>query len=320
MIDLPLPPGMPGAGTQGPTIVGLDVGGSKTRVALSVAGRVSICTVGSANVTSVGPAEVAAALDEVVAWLGQHGRTTAEDATVVCAGAAGVDSPETMLRLRSHLSQRFPRARIHIVHDSRLILAACGLDAGTVVISGTGAVAWGRRPDGHEARAGGWGHLLGDEGSGYGIVRAAVRHALREVDTGREPGRLTVALMEACARKHPWELLDLFYAQPERHYWAGLSAAVLDLAGQDDPVSLDIVAGGARALADLALTVTSRLGTAGPIVLAGGLMRHVPDYAGRVSALVAEAGQHQVRVLESDPVLGAIRLADELAHAPSRPH
>ena len=59
------------------------------------------------------------------------------------------------------------------------ILAAAGLDEGIALIAGTGSVAWGRDRTGRSARAGGWGYLLGDEGSGYAVVRETVRHALR---------------------------------------------------------------------------------------------------------------------------------------------
>ena len=50
---------------------------------------------------------------------------------------------------------------------------------GVALIAGTGSVAFGRAADGRTIRCGGWGYLLGDEGSGYAIGRAALRLAPR---------------------------------------------------------------------------------------------------------------------------------------------
>ena len=107
-----------------------------------------------------------------------------------------------------------------MVHDAQLLLAAAGLDDGIALIAGTGSVAWGITPDGRAHRAGGWGYLLGDEGSGYGVARAAVRHVLDRLDRAAAPDRLTAALVAGCGLTGPEHLLERFYANPERRYWA----------------------------------------------------------------------------------------------------
>jgi len=289
------------------TVLGLDIGGSKTHGLLSQEGSATRQLVaGSANVSSVGLDRAALALDDLAAQLG----TVAVDA--ICAGAAGADTPQGRARLSRLLSQRFPGARVEVVHDTRIILAAAGLQVGAVVISGTGSAGWARRADGQEARAGGWGYLLGDEGSGYAVTRDAVRVALDEVDDGRQQSPLTTRLLHDCGLGDPWQLLDRFYEQPERRYWAGLAGGVLDLAEQDDPVAVRIVERAAGALADLATTVTRRLGLAGPVVLAGGLVVHQPLLAGQVRRLLAGRGLPDVRVLDHDPAHGAVELARQL--------
>ena len=137
---------------------------------------------GSANLSSVGAAEVARQLTIVFDGLGRDG------VSAVCVGAAGVDSPEQEERLRELVQDQVPGAVVQIVHDTRLILAAAGVEHGIALIAGTGSVAWGRAADGWVARAGGWGYLLGDEGSGYWVGLQAVRHALAQTDRG-EPAR-----------------------------------------------------------------------------------------------------------------------------------
>ena len=79
------------------------------------------------------------------------------DPVACCAGAAGAEVPTARDRLRALIEKRFPRCRVEVVHDTRLVLAAAGLDAGVALIAGTGSVAYALSGDGLEARRGGWG-------------------------------------------------------------------------------------------------------------------------------------------------------------------
>jgi len=190
-------------------VLGLDAGGSKTKGLRVVDGRiVREALTGSANIGYVG---VEAAMHQVDLLLDQLDR---ENVAAACIGAAGADTPKARERWQELLQGRLPRARIRVVHDSRLILAAAGLDQGISLISGTGSIAWGIGPEGVEARAGGWGYLLGDEGSGYWVTYAAVRHALAALDRGSPPDRLTEQLVTCCGLEQADELLGAFYASP----------------------------------------------------------------------------------------------------------
>jgi glucosamine kinase len=288
-------------------VLGLDVGGSKTHAVLSDGDNVvAEMLAGSANPSSVGEAEAGRQLDEVFAQLGSV-RPAA-----VCAGAAGVDSVEAAERFRRLLSDRAPTARVGVVHDTELVLAAAGSRTGIVVISGTGSACWGRNAQGQVARAGGWGYLLGDEGSGYGVARDAVRHALSLVDQGREPDLLARRLTAACGLSRPGLLLDSFYAQPERRYWARQAGLVFALAADGEPASAAIVEAAVTALATLVRTVGDRIGHDGPVVLAGGLAVHQPALQTGIRSRVAAHGYDDVRVLDRDPVHGAVALARSL--------
>jgi glucosamine kinase len=126
-----------------------------------------------------------------------------------------VDTPEQEQRLHRLVQAQIPGAAVRIVHDKALILAAAAVDHGIALISGTGSVAWGRAIDGRTARAGGWGYLLGDEGSGYAVGRRAVRHTLGQADRGLRPDVLAQQLAADCGLQDPGQLLDHFYANPE---------------------------------------------------------------------------------------------------------
>jgi glucosamine kinase len=302
-------------GVAAPAVLGVDIGGSKTHGLRVEHGEVvREAMAGSANMASVGVQAAGRVLDELFDRLGL------DSIAAVCVGAAGADTPEGRDRLTRLVAQRLPSAALTVVHDTRLVLAAAELDEGVVVISGTGSVGWGMRRDGQEVRAGGWGYLLGDEGSGYGLARDAVREALRDADCGRAPGPVALRLVAECGLERPDQLLDLFYAQPERRWWAQRAGAVVALAVAGDATAVRLVDQAADALADLAVVVAGRLALTGPVVLAGGLVVNQPALRIRVSERLAAQGMSDVRVLQGDPVRGAVRLAEELlAHALTTP-
>ncbi|AFR29111.1 BadF/BadG/BcrA/BcrD ATPase family protein [Arthrobacter sp. Rue61a] len=297
-----------------PAVLGLHIGGSKTHAVRSDAARGDAGSQGgsgveiteaSANLSSVGHQGADAVLRRIAASVGGG-------IEAVCAGAAGADTPASRAVLSALLTEHFPGARIDVVHDTRIVLAASGLDAGAVLVAGTGSVAWGRSRDGREARSGGYGYLLGDEGGGYSVVRDAVREALREYYAGLEPGTLVKAVMAATASVDALQLMDAFYAKPEPDHWAGLAPLVLDLAAEGDPAALRIQAEAAHSLATLARQVMGELGLDLPLVMAGALLVNQSQLAGAVARKVSLEDPSTIRILAQPPVHGAVELARRL--------
>ena len=91
---------------------------------------------------------------------------------------AGAEVPAARSRLEALLGRMLPGCRLSVVHDTRLVLAAAGLDSGIALVAGTGSVAYGRTANGREAQRGGWGWMLGDDGSGVWIAREAAREIM----------------------------------------------------------------------------------------------------------------------------------------------
>ena len=281
-----------------PLVLGLDIGGSRTRARLSRRGRVvAEAAGGSASLAAAGADRARAVLTGLVGELGRPA------VAAVVAGAAGCDTAPGREAMRALLEPLLPGARVDVVHDTRLVLAAAGLDTGIVLIAGTGSIAWGAAPDGAEARAGGWGHLLGDEGSGYWVVREAARRALSEHDRGDPPGRLTRQLLAETGAPDPLALTVVFHARREPERWAALSRGVLEA----DP---SLVEAAASALTGLVSTVAGRLRLSGPVVLAGGMLLGEPALEAAVRRALPT--REVVRAIE-DPVAGAVRLAERLA-------
>jgi glucosamine kinase len=181
------------------------------------------------------------------------------------------------------------------------------------VIAGTGSAAWGRNSEGEEARAGGWGFLLGDEGSGYWLGREAVRHSLRRMNKGLEPDGLTVALLESCGVDDPNKLIALFHSEDtDRRYWAQRAAAVVETAREGLEISRQLLDQAGRDLAELAAQPVRQLGLHGPVILGGGLGMNVEPLQSAFRAGLAVHGITDVRVLDQEPVFGVLQIVAEL--------
>jgi N-acetylglucosamine kinase-like BadF-type ATPase len=287
-------------------VIGLDIGGTKTRgVRFEDGTVVADESVGSANVQNVSREEAASHLAVLFARIG--GGPVAR----VYAGAGGIDTDEDAAALAALIAPHVPGARITVVHDSRLLLAAGGASTGVAVIGGTGSAAWGRNSRGEEARAGGWGYLLGDEGSGYWLGREAVRHSLRRMNQGLEPDELTTALLASCSVDDPNKLIALFHSPATgRRYWAERARLVVDAAAGHAP-SQELVDQAGRDLAALALQTVRKLGIDGPVILGGGLGMNVPRLQESFRTALAAEGITDVRVLAQDPVFGVLQLVAE---------
>ena len=294
-------------------VIGMDSGGSKPHAVSYLSGAIGPTTVeayaASANIASVGEAEASRQIAAVLAALAAQGHDGTPD--VVCAGAAGADSPEGADRLRAVLAPLLGGARLEVVHDAHLILAAAGVEHGIAVISGTGSVAWGRRPDGRTARAGGWGYLLGDDGSGYGVARDAVRHVLALADRSEPVDLLGSTLLAACGVSTPHALLDHFYAHSERRYWAKRSEVVFGLADTGDRAALEIVDRAAASLADLIRQVHVSLDrpTELPVVLGGGVFANQGRFCEVLRGHLGADDPTDLHTITQDPAHGALALA-----------
>jgi N-acetylglucosamine kinase-like BadF-type ATPase len=288
-------------------VIGLDIGGTKTRgVRFEQGQAVADESVGSSNVQNVSREEAARHLAELFAKIG--GGEVAQ----VYAGAGGIDTADDAAALAALIAPHAPGAKITVVHDSRLLLAAGGASTGVAVIAGTGSAAWGKNARGEEARAGGWGYLLGDEGSGYWLGREAVRHSLRRMNQGLEPDELTKALLQSCNIEDPNKLIALFHsAETGRRYWAQKARLVVEAADAGHAPSQALVEQAGRDLAGLAAIALRKLGIQGPVILGSGLGMNVVRLQDSFKRSLAAEGVTDVRILERDPVFGVLQLVAE---------
>ena len=295
-------------------VLGIDAGGTKTVCYLADdEGRiVGEGRAGGANLQAHGELEVEKVLHAVVeAAYGDRAILPA----AVCLGIAGVDRPEDDRVVRGIMRRLGFRARTIVVNDALVALVAgVGGQQGVVVIAGTGSIAYGVNQDGLAARAGGWGYVLGDEGSGYWIGREALAATMREAD-GRGPKtRLTPLILEHFNLAAAAGLVREVYDKGlQRRAIAALAIVVAHAQNDGDVVAGEILRGASSELTRAAASVIERLemrGHAFRVILSGGMFRHIPWLVSDVTRRLAEvAPRATVTRLDVEPATGAVQLA-----------
>jgi glucosamine kinase len=199
------------------------------------------------------PAAGAAALSDLAARaLSEAGAEPV--AVVMCCGLAGAGREPERRGLEVALQLNAPARRVIVITDAEAALYdAFGSGPGILLIAGTGSIAWGRAHDGRVARCGGWGHILGDEGSGYSIGLAALRASVRAHDGRSETTLLLEAILRHTGVSGP-EALVGWSASATKGKIGALAPLVTRAAEQDDRVARVIVE---TAAGELALHVSA---------------------------------------------------------------
>ena len=286
-------------------LVGIDGGGTNTRLRLcSLSGeQLSEATAGPSALgqgilQAWQQVEIAFARAAELAELGGL-------AWRQCAVGIGVSGANVR-----HQAEQFMRtapdcAALAVDTDSfAAVLGAHGGSAGAVLIGGTGSVCEVLRGDGTRASVGGWGGILGDEGSGAWLGMQAMRQTQHALD-GRGPGGpMTRAVLarvggDAAALKQ-------WCAGAQQGEFAALSPVLFDCEA-DDPAARDLLDAAARALEALA-DAADPCGHL-PLCLAGSVaLRLAPR-------LTAQLAARRVAP-QADATWGAVELARRVANLP----
>jgi N-acetylglucosamine kinase len=318
-----------------PCVVAVDGGGTQTRCVVAALDGAPLgrAAAGPSNLQRVGAAAVQRVLEEAIAAAARDAATPL-DVRALCLALAGAARPDDVAALRAMVDTMRRRAEDRadttlrwtlppdgpvIVNDAVAALAGgTGDTVGVVAIAGTGSIVFGRNAAGQEARSGGWGYILGDEGSGYAIGLAGVRAVCRAAD-GRGPATLlTQRVCEAYDLAAPAGLVSLVYGggwgPPEIAAVAPLVVrAAGDGDGDGDAVAQAILAGAAAELALAVRSVVRRLaldGAAFPLVTSGGVWAAAPGLvAAFTRAVHAFAPGAAVAPPRDEPVMGAVLLA-----------
>ncbi len=304
-------------------VLGIDAGGTKTVCYLAdEQGRlISSARGGGANLQALGELHVEKVLHDVMEEaIGEREIVPA----AICLGIAGVDRPEDSAVVRGIMRRIGFKARSLVVNDALVALEAGAPGAaGVVIISGTGSIAYGRNSRNEGARAGGWGHVLGDEGSGYWIGRAALRAVLREADRRGPATLLTPLLLTHFGVSEASNLIHQVYQHKLQPAAIGALAECVQAAfRENDEAAVGILRAAANELEASGLSVARRLQLdKEPFVflLAGGIFRAVPWLREELGRRLPRAFPNATaRLLESEPAAGAVSLALQEARGGAR--
>ena len=291
-------------------IAGIDGGGTKTKVVVaSLEGEALLSQVfGPFNLNSIGAERFAALLDEICTWLNQQGQCLA-----LCIGSAGISNQE-MTRLVAERIQRGGIKNWKLVGDQVIALnGALEGRPGIALIAGTGSICFGKNAAGQFARSGGWGHLIGDEGSGYALGRDALTAVARAWDGWGERTLLSELLASELGLDDQKKIISYTYGGDKSRI-AALSRLVEQAAARDDHVALGIICANAVLMTRLVGTVAKQLELEAPeVAMLGGLLENETMLRAQFQAEMAKQYPQMACVLpHRDAAAGAVMLAQEM--------
>lgn len=256
--------------------IGIDGGGTRTTALVTDRGGDELARLeGPAGLVNVLEPEAGAHALADLATQALAEAKIAERAAVLCCALAGAGRDAERIRLEQALCALGIAEQVHVAKDFEAAMHdAFGAGAGILVIAGTGSSAWGRSLDGRCIRAGGWGHVIGDEGSGYSIGRAALMLAMREFDgRGEHAGFMTAVLSSTGVAAE--EGLVRWAAAASKGEVAALASVVFAAAVNGSVSAQDAID---DAAAEIAMHVAALYDRLGPwdvppaVALAGGLV------------------------------------------------
>jgi N-acetylglucosamine kinase-like BadF-type ATPase len=242
-------------------ILGLDCGGTKTTAALATISEESSdgrdfkilgkCVAGPSNPCSVGEELAYATVTTAIRSVFEIAAMAPQSVDSLALCMAGIGRPDEMQRVRQWAQSQSLAHRTVVTEDVEPVRWAALWEAGqsatqtqtsylrsweriVTLISGTGSIACctdmpvGTEKPGTTERVGGWGYLLGDEGSGFSIGLLGLKSAIRAHDRGSPPTEMHRELLDAMQCHTVPQLIPTVYRIPlPRSEIAALSRIVL---------------------------------------------------------------------------------------------
>jgi glucosamine kinase len=292
-------------------VLGVDGGATKTLAAVLdlEAGRIHIGHGGPSNQDAVGATAAVRALleaaDEAIAEAGISPNRLAAEVLAV----AGTDTEAIVRNVRAVRTEDWL-----VVNDVVAAWAsATGTGPGVAVIAGTGSNVFGVGPEDKPWRAGGWGHLLGDEGSGYWFGIQSIKAALDDREASGPETALSERAPAFFGLETVEQLVSHVYSKPlTKGEISALAIETAKVAQAGDAVARELYVRGARELGRQIRAVIEQTGLRGsfPVGLIGGAFKAGAVFLEPLTAVIHEAvpEAHVARVV-LQPVGGSLLLA-----------
>ena len=260
--------------------IGIDGGGTKTHLKAISAERRLLGEAfgGASNLAATPEKDVENNLTVLLQNFLQQAELSPAECGGLCLGTAGAGSKSVRERLERILRTIAPTDKILVTDDALPALYGGTLSGyGVILISGTGSICL-ARSEKKTARTGGWGHILGDEGSGYAISISMLNAVMRAFD-GRGPEtRLTPLVLRHLNLPSPELIIDSVYHTGKGKSDLASLAFLCDIAYDNgDSIAKKIIEHAAEALSAMALAAEARAdfqcgNKAIPCVYAGGTL------------------------------------------------
>jgi glucosamine kinase len=227
-------------------------------------------------------------------------------------GAHGCDSDDECERLRSLIAESIS-APLCVVNDALLLVPADRINTTAGLVIGTGSIAVARDPAGRSLYSGGWGWLIGDPGSAWGLVRDAVRALAQQQDqlggTVKDP--LLVPLLEVAGTSTLRDLSDALTNRPAQS-WADWAPIIFDALRAGSQAADQAVQEGATALVGHVKDLTRRGAMIEQVICGGAVIIGQPIYQERIAQQFKAELEIRLSVTEREPVDGALDFAAAL--------
>ncbi|MBN1541502.1 hypothetical protein JW992_05110 [candidate division KSB1 bacterium] len=248
-------------------VIGLDGGGTKTKgVLVDETGCLLVsATAESSNIQAVGEEQVQRVFASLVADLKKKAKIEDQSISHFYAGLAGAGRPADKARLGALAEKVEGINRYTIDTDAMAALAgAFHGGPGMIIISGTGAICFGKTDDGKIVRCGGWGYLLGDEGSGFYLGQQAIIAALKDLDGRGQPTRLRQRIVDFFKLERIELIISPIYAgEIDRPTIASLAPVVFEEAKGRDAVAQEIIKTAGQELGKIVAAAARSMGKTG---------------------------------------------------------
>ena len=296
-------------------VLGIECGGTRTVALAADSALVPVLRLES------GPANLRLVSDAHLIAQFQHLRDHLPQVSAVGVGMAGVRGAADIRRVAAVLEIVWPGLPHAVDHDLQSALAAADLgdrsrrnpvDGRVIVLSGTGSCCFGRGPRGRTAKVGGWGHWLGDRGSGYDIAHSALRQAIGELDRTGRWNAFGKAVLRQLQLNEPDDLIA-WMQSAGKDAIARLATEVFAAASRGDAGPKAVLNDMSALLAVDAVACARRLMPSGGSVaftLTGSVLLRQERFASSVRRQIrAEWPGARVTPLERESVWGAVSMA-----------
>lgn len=291
-------------------LIGIDGGGTSTKGALFDLDGTMLRTAedGFANFRVDAPTAKAHVL-HVIETLAEGVGFDAVDGIVI--GLAGIPAEADRLALETELATRY-HTPVFIVTDALLALHSIRQDSEhcvVLVLGGTGSAVLIGNGEDHD-RIGGYGHLLGDEGSAYHLAIRALKQVIRQLEEGRTPSPLAQAILQEIHARDQLDIKDFVYANHKQKI-AELARFLASYAEAGDEEARTLFRHEGELLAEQTLLALKRVDVCDTVRIGfrGSFLLHAP----LVKDVLIERleAQHIPYVIDKhpvDPVVGAYHL------------